>query len=81
MQFRKQRKIKMTTNKKIEFSNMSLHTLANLYIDCFSDWKNRLVYANEQKTFQSILVYVAERSDESLFGSLVDLYAKVRNVK
>lgn len=66
-------------NKKIEFSNMSLHTLAMLYLDCFKNYGSREFYSDNEHTLScNIFTYVQSRGDEQLFFDLVNKYADIR---
>lgn len=68
-------------NRK-QFENMSLYTLASLYIDTYKDYKNRIIENYSKKLNFSILDYVInQRHDEDLFFDMVKSMLKIRNIE
>jgi len=66
-------------NEKI-FQNMSLYTLASLYIDSYSDYENRII--NNRKLNNQILDYIInDRKDEDFFFPMVESMNKIRQGK
>lgn len=65
-------------NKK-QFENMSLYTLASLYIDTYQDYTGRTIHETDRKLNTAILNYVInDRHDESYFFPLVERVLKIR---
>ena len=63
-------------NEKL-FNKMSLYTLASLFIDSYSDYKNRIIA--DKKLNNSILDYVINyRKDNDLFFEMVKSMVKIR---
>ena len=66
-------------NEKI-FQNMSLYTLASLFIDSYSNYKNRII--SDKKLNSSILDYVINyRRDGDLFFEMVNAMIKIRKIE
>ena len=66
-------------NQKI-FNKMSLYTLASLFIDSYSNYKNRII--SDKKLNSSILDYVINyRQDTDLFFGMVDAMLKIRSIE
>ena len=63
----------MNPVKRVSFSNMSRHTLAMLYLDCFKVYPSE-PYLDDRKLQSDIRLYVLYRQDESLFYTLVSKY-------
>lgn len=69
----------VNAEKKISFENMSLHTLANLYLDCFKNYGSRLFYSDQDHILaNNIFIYIQSRGDEQLFFQFVNKYADMR---
>jgi len=57
---------------------MSLYTLASLFIDSYSNYKNRII--TDKKLNNSILDYIINcRHDEKIFFPMVEKMAKIHN--
>ena len=68
-------------NEKI-FQNMSLYTLASLYIDTYNDYEKRIINPIGRKLNNSILDYVINgRKDEDFFFPMVESMNKIRQGK
>ena len=66
-------------NEKL-FNKMSLYTLASLFIDSYSDYKNRIIA--DKKLNNSILDYVINyRKDNDLFFEMVNVMIKIRKIE
>jgi len=66
-------------NQKI-FNKMSLYTLASLFIDSYSNYKNRII--SDKKLNSSILDYVINyRRDGDLFFEMVNAMIKIRKIE
>lgn len=64
---------------KSEFENMSLYTLASLYLDTFKDYFNRVVYDADLNLNARILDYIiTNRKDESRFFDVVNRVYSIR---
>jgi len=62
------------------FNKMSLYTLASLFIDSYSDYKNRIIA--DKKLNSSILDYVINyRRDGDLFFEMVNVMIKIRKIE
>lgn len=64
---------------KKQFENMSLYTLANLYIDTFSDYSTRQIHDNDLSLNTRILDYIVhDRKDENIFFNMIDSMYRIR---
>jgi hypothetical protein len=70
--------MKEISQTEIKFENMSLHTLANLYLDCIKDYSTMAFYENELSVARNILIYVNVRQDGEIFSAIVKKYADIR---
>jgi len=69
----------VNSSKKVEFGDMSLHTLANLYLDCFDDYNTRKIYSDQSNILKNnIFIYIQSRQDETRFFELVETNNKIR---
>ena len=70
----------VNSSKKVEFGDMSLHTLANLYLDCFDDYKIRKFSSDQSANIlkNNIFIYIQSRQDETRFFELVETNNKIR---
>ena len=65
-------------NKK-QFENMSLYTLASLYVDTYTDYNNRKMNPVSKKLNNSILDYIInDRHDEKIFFPIVENMTTIR---
>jgi hypothetical protein len=61
------------------FENMSLHTLANAYIDCFKDSALCVARTYEEEILSyEIMRYITKRNDVELFSKLISKYVNIR---
>jgi len=66
-------------NKK-QFENMSLYTLASLFVDTYKDYESRVINPIDKKLNSSILDYIINsRHDEKIFFPMVEKMSKIHN--
>lgn len=63
--------------KSVRFDNMSLYTLAMLYLDCFKVYPHE-PYEADKKLMSDIRLYICYRGDEPAFYALVYKYSELR---